>query len=155
MEKIASFCVNHHNLVPGVYVSRRDYKENIVVTTFDLRVTKPNLEPAMDTAAIHTVEHLVATYLRNSEQKNDVIYFGPMGCKTGFYLVMFGELEPESILELVKEAFRFVAQFKGEIPGATPRDCGNYSLQNLDMAHYYAEKYLQDLEVNPSFVYKE
>lgn len=155
MEKIASFCVNHHKLVPGIYVSRRDYKAEVVVTTFDLRVTRPNLEPAMDTAAIHTVEHLVATYLRNSSQKEEVIYFGPMGCKTGFYLVMFGELEPRDILELIEDAFAFVAQYQGEIPGATPRDCGNYSLQNLDMAHYYAKKYLQDLENHFSFEYEE
>lgn len=155
MDKIASFCVNHLVLVPGIYVSRRDYKENVVVTTFDLRVTRPNLEPVMDTAAIHTIEHIVATYLRNSDQKDDVIYFGPMGCKTGFYLVMFGELESLEILELIKSAFAFVSEFKGEIPGATPRDCGNYSLQNMDMARYYAEKYLQDLNTNPSFNYAE
>lgn len=155
MEKIASFCVNHLNLVPGIYVSRRDYKENVVVTTFDLRITCPNLEPVMDTAAIHTMEHLVATYLRNSKEKEDVIYFGPMGCKTGFYLVMFGEIESIDILQLVKNAFSFVTQFEGEIPGATPRDCGNYSLQNMDMARYYAEKYLRNLEENPSFIYQD
>ncbi len=155
MEKIASFCVNHLTLTPGIYVSRRDYKKDVVVTTFDLRVTRPNLEPVMDTAAIHTIEHIVATYLRNSEEKDDVIYFGPMGCKTGFYLVMFGELESEDVLSLVKKAFEFTAKFEGEIPGATPRDCGNYSLQNMDMAHYYAEKYLKHLEENPSFIYQD
>lgn len=154
MEKIASFCVNHLKLVPGIYVSRRDEREGVVVTTLDLRVTTPNLEPVLDTGAIHTIEHIVATYLRNSEQKEDVIYFGPMGCKTGFYLVMFGLLEPTDVVNLVKAAFAFVANFEGEIPGATPRDCGNYSLQNMEMARYYAKKYVQDLEERPSFAYE-
>lgn len=153
MEKIASFCVNHLTLTPGVYVSRRDCSGDAVVTTFDLRLTTPNLEPSLDTAAIHTMEHLGATFLRNSARKEEVIYFGPMGCKTGFYLVMFGALEPEDILPLVKDTFAFVASYEGEIPGATPRDCGNYSLQNLDMAHYYGKNYVQILEENPPMVY--
>lgn len=155
MKKIASFCVNHLELKPGIYVSRRDNKEGVVITTFDLRFTHPNLEPVLDTGAIHTLEHIGATYLRNSVHSSDVIYFGPMGCKTGFYLIMFGELEPEDIVELVKETFSFAATFQGEIPGATPRDCGNYSLQNLDMANYYAKNYVEVLEKAPSFVYPE
>ncbi len=155
MEKIASFCVNHLTLKPGVYVSRRDARDGVDVTTFDLRLTTPNLEPALDTAAIHTIEHIGATYLRNSKDKDEVIYFGPMGCKTGFYLVMFGELNPQDILELIIDAFQFVSEFQGEIPGATSRDCGNYSLQNLDMAHYYAKYYLKSLQEKPSFEYAE
>lgn len=155
MEKIASFCVNHLTLVPGIYVSRRDKKDGMVITTFDLRVTTPNLEPVLDSGAIHTMEHIMATYLRNSEQKDEVIYFGPMGCKTGFYLVMFGELEPEDILELVKDSFSFMSEFEGEIPGATPRDCGNYTLQNLDMAKYYSKKYKKALEEKPCFIYAD
>lgn len=153
MEKIASFCVNHLNLKPGIYVSRRDQRGDVVVTTFDLRLTTPNLEPVLDTAAIHTMEHLGATYLRNSQRSDEVIYFGPMGCKTGFYLVMFGELQPEDVLALVQETFAFVGDFQGDIPGATPRDCGNYSLQNPDMARYYGKKYAQLLGENPGLVY--
>ncbi len=155
MKKIDSFCVNHLVLTPGLYVSRRDEKNGTVITTFDLRVTQPNLEPAMDTAAIHTMEHIGATYLRNSSASSEVIYFGPMGCKTGFYLVMFGALEPQDVLALVQDTFGFIASFSGEIPGATPRDCGNYSLQNLDMAHYYAKKYTAALQSATSFVYSE
>lgn len=153
MEKIASFCVNHLNLLPGVYVSRRDCRNDTVITTFDLRMTPPNLAPPLDTAAIHTMEHLGATFLRNSPQKNDIICFGPMGCKTGFYLVMFGALDPADILSLLQETFSFIANFEGDIPGATPRDCGNYSLQNLDMAHYYGAHYLHVLQNHPPMEY--
>ncbi len=153
MKKIDSFCVNHLVLVPGLYVSRKDHRDGIAVTTFDLRVTQPNLEPSMDTAAMHSMEHLGATYLRNSSHSDDIVYFGPMGCKTGFYLVMFGDLTPQDVLDLVKETFQFMAEFDGEIPGATPRDCGNYSLQNPDMARFYAKKYLTELETRQSFVY--
>ncbi len=153
MEKIASFCVDHLTLTPGIYVSRRDARGDTVVTTFDLRLTAPNVEPVLDTAAIHTMEHIGATYLRNSPQKDDVIYVGPMGCKTGFYLVMFGELNSEDVLELVKDTFQFIGDFQGEIPGATPRDCGNYSLQNLDMANYYGKKYAYVLATTPGLTY--
>ncbi len=153
MKKIDSFCVNHLVLVPGLYVSRRDHRDNLTITTFDLRVTQPNEEPCLDTAAIHTMEHLGATYLRNSSRSDDIVYFGPMGCKTGFYLVMFGDLQPQDVLPLVKETFAFMAEYEGEIPGATPRDCGNYSLQNPDMARFYAKKYLVELETRQSFVY--
>ncbi len=154
MEKIASFCVNHLTLKPGVYVSRKDKKDGMTVTTFDLRLTQPNLEPVLDAGAIHTIEHIGATYLRNSSQKNNVIYFGPMGCKTGFYLVMFGDLESKDILELVKGTFAFIASYEGEIPGVSPRDCGNYTLQNKEMAQYYAKKYVEKLENNPSLIYE-
>ncbi len=153
MEKIPSFCVNHLNLNEGIYLSRKDEKNGVTVTTFDLRMTKPNREPVMDSGAIHSIEHICATFMRNSEQKNDVIYFGPMGCKTGFYLVMFGDLKPIDVLDLVKNSFSFVASFEGEIPGANPKDCGNYSLQNIEMAKYYAKKYLNALENEPNFEY--
>ncbi|MFI3325612.1 MAG: S-ribosylhomocysteine lyase [Clostridia bacterium] len=155
MDKIASFCVNHLTLTSGIYVSRKDTRSDTVVTTFDLRLTAPNIEPVLDTAAIHTMEHIGATFLRNSAQKNDVIYFGPMGCKTGFYLVMFGDLKPEDVVDLVKKTFEFIGNFKGEIPGATARDCGNYSLQNLDMANYYGKKYYETLKTKPCFTYPD
>ncbi len=155
MEKIASFCLNHLNLVSGLYKSRQDCQNGTVVTTFDLRITQPNAEPCMDTAAMHSMEHLGATYLRNCPSKDEVIYFGPMGCKTGFYLVMFGDKTAEDVLALVRDTFDFIANYQGEIPGATPRDCGNYSLQNLDMSHFYAKKYLAALAENPSLVYPE
>ncbi len=155
MKKIESFCVNHISLFPGIYVSRKDKRDNVCVTTFDLRITKPNDEPALDTAAMHTMEHLGATFLRNSEKKEDVVYFGPMGCKTGFYLLMFGDLSSAEILDIVKETFEFISTFEGEIPGATPRDCGNYSLQNIDMAKYYAKKYLTTLNNNPPLEYMD
>ncbi len=154
MKKIASFTVDHTFLLPGLYVSRRDKKNETNVTTFDIRVTQPNEEPAMDTAAIHTMEHIGATYLRNSKATEDIIYFGPMGCKTGFYLVMFGEYISADVLTLVQDMFRYIAQFDGEIPGAKPSECGNYSLQNIDMARFYAKKYLADLEKYQSFTYK-
>ncbi len=154
MKKIESFTVDHTMLLPGLYVSRRDKKENVSVTTFDIRVTQPNEEPAMDTAAIHTMEHIGATFLRNSKRSEEVIYFGPMGCKTGFYLVMFGELVSVDVLDIVREMFAFIVSFEGEIPGAKPSECGNYSLQNVDMAKFYARKYLADLEKYKAFAYK-
>ncbi len=155
MEKIASFCVDHLNLKPGVYVSRKDKKEGMTVTTFDLRLTHPNLEPVLDAGAIHTIEHIGATFMRNSTQKDDVIYFGPMGCKTGFYLVMFGDLESKDVLELAKGTFEFIANYEDEIPGVSPRDCGNYTLQNKEMAKYYAKKYVEVLLDNPPLVYMD
>ena len=149
MEKIASFTVNHLDLLTGVYVSRRDHIGAETVTTFDLRMTRPNAEPVMDTAAIHAIEHLGATYLRNNpEWKDRVVYFGPMGCRTGFYLILAGELESEDVWALVGETMRFVAAYEGEIPGAAAKDCGNYLDLNLPMAKYHARKYVTEaLEV--------
>ena len=154
MEKIESFRVDHTRLFPGLYVSRRDGGDEKPVTTFDLRITRPNEGPVMDMPAIHTMEHLGATFLRNSEQKEDIIYFGPMGCRTGFYLVMFGKLSAEDVLPLVRRAFAFIAEFEGDIPGASAVECGNYQEQNLNMAHYYAKKYLSALE-NPCLHYPD
>ena len=147
MEKIASFTVDHLKLQPGIYVSRRDRIGAETVTTFDLRMTSPNEEPVMNTAEVHTIEHLGATWLRNDLQwKDRVIYFGPMGCRTGFYLLLAGELESRDIAQLVTEMFRFIRDFQGEVPGAAAKDCGNYLDMNLPMANFVAEKYLQVLE---------
>ena len=154
MEKIASFRVDHTRLLPGLYVSRRDGGEESPVTTFDLRFTRPNLEPVMDTPAVHTLEHLGATYLRSGPEKDRIIYFGPMGCRTGFYLVMFGRLEAEDALPLVRDMLGFILAFEGPIPGASPEECGNYQDQNLDMAKYYARRYLAALET-PQLRYPE
>lgn len=154
MEKIESFRVDHLTLEPGLYVSRRDTKNGVSVTTFDMRITAPNREPVVDMPALHTIEHLCATYLRNSERKDDIVYFGPMGCRTGCYIVMFGELSPEDILPLVNGMCDFVAEFEGEIPGARPEECGNYSEQNLNMAKYYIKKYKTALNENRNFCYK-
>lgn len=155
MEKIESFKVDHGCLFPGLYVSRKDQKNGVVVTTFDIRLTKPNIEPCLESSAIHTIEHIVATVLRNGKSSQDIVYFGPMGCKTGFYLVMFGDLAVEDVIELVKDAFSSVAKWKGEIPGATRRECGNYLLQNLEVAKFYAKRYLKDLKKYRSFSYKQ
>lgn len=155
MDKIASFSVNHTDLYPGLYVSRRDKKENCVVTTFDMRFTAPNREPVMDMPAIHTIEHLGATYLRNCNRKEDIVYFGPMGCRTGFYLVMFGELESEEICSLIIDMCDFIIGFEGDIPGAKPEECGNYSEQNLNMAKYYIRRYKSNIENNKRFVYPQ
>ena len=147
MEKIASFTVDHIRLRPGVYVSRRDRVGKEVVTTFDLRMTSPNEEPVMNTAEVHTIEHLGATFLRNHpDWKERVIYFGPMGCRTGFYLLLAGEWSSRDILPLMVELYRFIRDFRGEVPGASPRDCGNYLDMNLGMANYLAERYLAVLE---------
>ena len=144
MEQIASFTVNHMRLLPGIYVSRKDSTGHDVVTTFDIRMTRPNFEPVMNTAEIHTLEHLGATFLRNHEEWSDkIIYFGPMGCRTGFYLLLAGDYESEDIISLLREMFEFVCHFEGEIPGAAPEACGNYLDQNLPMAKYLAEKYLE------------
>ncbi len=143
MEKIASFTINHIALEPGVYVSRKDHIGKETVTTFDLRITSPNDEPVMNTAEVHTIEHLGATYLRNEPDWQDkIVYFGPMGCRTGFYLILAGDLESKDIVGLVTSMFEFVRDFEGEIPGASPRDCGNYLDMNLNMAHYIAKQYL-------------
>ena len=156
MEKIASFQVNHLTLVPGVYVSRRDKVGSETLTTFDLRMTRPNKEPVMNTAEVHTLEHLGATFLRNHPVwKDRVIYFGPMGCRTGCYLVMFGNLDSEDIYDLVMDLCDFIIGFKGEIPGAAPEQCGNYQEQNLDMAKYYIRKYRDSLKKDRNLVYPE
>lgn len=145
MEKIASFTVNHLILEPGVYVSRRDRVNQEVLTTFDVRMTAPNKEPVMNTAEVHTLEHLGATFLRNDpEYRDDVIYWGPMGCRTGFYLILAGEKEPEDIIDLMKRLYRFMADFEGEVPGACARDCGNYLDMNLPMAKLLAERFLKE-----------
>ncbi len=147
MEKIASFTIDHIKLLPGLYVSRKDRIGSETVTTFDLRLTKPNDEPVMNTAEVHTVEHLAATFLRNDPQwKDHVIYFGPMGCRTGFYLLMAGDLSGAQVLPLVLECFRFIRDFRGEVPGTSARDCGNYLDMNLPMANYWAGRYAALLE---------
>ncbi len=153
MKRIESFTIDHLNLFPGLYVSRRDKKDGCTLTTFDLRMTAPNREPVMDTPAIHTIEHLAATYLRNSSAKEDIVYFVPMGGRTGCYLVMFGELEPETVVDLVLAMCDFIIGYEGEIPGATPEQCGNYSEQNLNMAKYYVRRYRTELLENRRFVY--
>ena len=142
MEKITSFTVDHIRLQPGLYVSRLDKVGAETVTTFDLRLTSPNDEPVMNTAEIHTIEHLAATYLRNDPVwKDKVLYFGPMGCRTGFYLLLAGAYTSRDVLELVMDCFQFIADFDGEIPGASARDCGNYLDMNLPMAKYWGRKY--------------
>ena len=147
MNKIASFTVNHLDLLTGVYVSRKDYIGDVCLTTFDLRFTRPNEEPPMDTPGIHSIEHLVATFLRNhAEWAEKTIYFGPMGCRTGCYLLLKGRLEPKDILDLIKRLWKFISTFEGEIPGAAAKDCGNYLDQNLPMARYEAKKYLEKME---------
>ncbi len=154
MERIASFTIDHLNLFPGLYVSRIDKYENISVTSFDLRITAPNREPVIDMPALHTIEHLGATYLRNCEIKDSVVYFGPMGCRTGCYLVLFGEKTPEDIFPTILDLCDFIINFEGEIPGASPRECGNYSEQNLSMAKFYIKKYKNELSENKRFEYK-
>ncbi len=154
MNKIESFKINHLTLEAGLYVSRRDKKGECVVTTFDLRITAPNREPVIDVPALHTIEHLCATFLRNSAQKDDIVYFGPMGCRTGCYLVMFGDLTSQDVYDLVVDMCDFVLGFEGDIPGASPIECGNYSEQNLAMAKYYIGKYKKALTENKNFEYK-
>ena len=146
MQKIASFTVNHLALLPGVYVSRRDRAGDSVVTTFDIRMTRPNFEPVMNTAEVHTIEHLGATFLRNHPVWADkTIYFGPMGCRTGFYLLLSGEYESKDIIPLMKELFAFIRDFSGEVPGARARDCGNYMDMNLPMANYLARRFYDEV----------
>ncbi len=146
METIASFTVDHLKLLPGVYVSRKDCTGNDIVTTFDIRMTRPNFEPVMNTAEIHALEHLGATFLRNHDTMSDkIVYFGPMGCRTGFYLILAGEYESVDVVPLLKEMFSFVKDYEGEIPGASPVECGNYLDLNLPMAKYLAEKYLTEV----------
>ena len=147
MEKITSFTIDHLKLQPGVYVSRKDRVGEETITTFDLRFTSPNEEPVMNTAEMHTIEHLAATYLRNEPNwQSTVIYFGPMGCRTGFYLLLAGDHSPEAILPLLLGCFRFIRDFEGEVPGASAKDCGNYLDMNLPMAKYLAARYTELLE---------
>lgn len=155
MEKIASFTINHLTLLPGLYVSRKDCQRDTVITTFDMRITRPNFEPVIDMPALHTIEHLGATYLRNCSRKDEVVYFGPMGCRTGCYIVMFGDLKSEDIYELVCDMCDFIIGFEGDIPGAKPEECGNYSEQNLNMAKWYITKYKKQLTENKNFVYPQ
>lgn len=146
MEKIASFTIDHIRLKPGIYVSRKDRLGAETVTTFDLRMTSPNDEPVMNTAEVHTIEHLAATFLRNHPQwKDKTIYFGPMGCRTGFYLLLAGDLQSRDIVPLMQEMFTFIRDFEGPVPGASARDCGNYLDMNLPMAKYLAKGYLENV----------
>lgn len=146
MEKIASFTIDHNKLQPGVYVSRKDHIGAEVVTTFDIRMTSPNEEPVMNTAEIHTIEHLGATFLRNHMQwKDKVVYFGPMGCRTGFYLLLAGDLESRDIVGLMLEMYKFMSEFEGDVPGADHKDCGNYLDMNLGMAKYLSKKFLDNV----------
>ena len=158
MEKIASFTIDHIKLQPGLYVSRKDYIGTETVTTFDLRITSPNEEPVMDTGSIHAMEHLGATYLRNNELWKDmVLYFGPMGCRTGFYLLLAGDLSSDAILPLVTGCFKFIWEFEGEVPGATAKDCGNYTDMDLPIAKLWAKRYYELLREIPEdrLVYPE
>ena len=146
MNKITSFTIDHIRLIPGIYVSRKDSVNGHIITTFDIRMTSPNDEPVMNTAEIHTIEHLGATFLRNHEEyKDKTLYFGPMGCRTGFYLLLAGEYTSKDIVPLMIEMFTFIRDFEGDVPGAAPKDCGNYLDMNLGMAKYLANKYLDEV----------
>ena len=146
MKKIPSFTVDHIRLLRGIYVSRKDTVGSEIVTTFDIRMKEPNREPALSPSAIHTMEHLAATFLRNhAEWADKIIYWGPMGCLTGNYLVVKGDLTSADILSLMIETFRFIADYEGEIPGASAKDCGNYLMMNLPMAKWEAAKYLHEV----------
>ena len=152
MKKITSFTIDHIKLVPGVYVSRKDTVGAETITTFDIRMTSPNDEPVMNTAEMHTIEHLAATFLRNHKEFGPkIIYFGPMGCRTGFYLLLAGDYDSKDIIDLLKEMFVFIADFEGEVPGASAKDCGNYLDMNLPMAKYLAKKYLDEVLEDISF----
>ncbi|MCI8307919.1 MAG: S-ribosylhomocysteine lyase [Lachnospiraceae bacterium] len=146
METITSFTIDHMKLLPGLYVSRKDTVSSNVLTTFDIRVTRPNFEPVMNTAEIHTIEHLAATYLRNHKEFGEkIVYFGPMGCRTGFYLILAGDYESRDIVELIQELFIFIRDFDGDVPGAAPEECGNYLDMNLNMAKYIASNYYENV----------
>lgn len=147
MEQIESFKVDHRFLKPGVYLSREDMQvvEGTVVRTWDLRFTEPNKEPVMDTAAVHAIEHLAATFFRN-EYLAETIYFGPMGCRTGFYLITWGVLEDDFVVDAVKDCMRFILNFEGEIPGSTPEECGNWHDSDLNMAKFYVGRFMKVLE---------
>lgn len=149
MEKITSFTIDHLKLVPGLYVSRKDFAGEQVITTFDIRMTNPNEEPVMNTAEVHTIEHLGATFLRNHrDYASKTLYFGPMGCRTGFYLLLVCDYESKDIVPLMKEMFAFIADFNGDVPGAAAKDCGNYLDMNLPMANYMAKRYLTEVLEN-------
>lgn len=149
MEKIASFTIDHTRLYPGLYVSRKDNVGGNILTTFDIRMTRPNFEPVMNTAEIHTIEHLAATFLRNHKLYGEkIIYFGPMGCRTGFYLILAGDYESKDIIDLMIELFTFMSGFDDAVPGASARDCGNYLDMNLPMARYISNKFLQNVLLN-------
>lgn len=151
MEKIPSFTINHERLLRGIYVSRKDSVGGETVTTFDIRMKEPNREPVLHNGAIHTIEHLAATFLRNDEEwKDRVVYWGPMGCLTGNYLLLKGDLDSRDIVDLMCRTFRFIADYEGDIPGASPRDCGNWLMQDLPMARYEARKYLEEVLANIS-----
>lgn len=146
MEKITSFTIDHIKLQPGIYVSRKDKAGDTTVTTFDLRMTSPNEEPVMNTAEVHTIEHLAATFLRNHPiYKEKILYFGPMGCRTGFYLLLIGDFSSRDIVDLMIEMYEFIRDFEGEVPGASAKDCGNYLDMNLPMAKWLADKYLKEV----------
>ena len=147
MKKIPSFTIDHNQLLPGIYVSHKDNVGNDVVTTFDIRMKAPNREPALHPGALHTIEHLAATYLRNNEEWQDrIVYWGPMGCLTGNYLLMKGDMKSEEIVKLMIDTFEFVANYDGVVPGTEPQDCGNYLLHDLPMARYEAKQYLKVLK---------
>lgn len=149
MEKITSFTINHLKLKPGVYVSRKDNVGENIVTTFDIRITRPNFEPVLNTAEIHAIEHLGATYLRNHKEfSKKTVYFGPMGCRTGFYLLLSGDYKSKDIIDLLIGLFEFIRDYEGDIPGAAAKDCGNYLDMNLPMAKYAANKYLNNVLLN-------
>lgn len=151
MEKIASFTIDHIKLKPGVYVSRKDVVSDQIITTFDLRMTSPNDEPVMNTAEVHTIEHLGATFLRNHKEfGTKTIYFGPMGCRTGFYLLLAGDYESKEIVPLITEMYTFIRDFHEEVPGASAKDCGNYLDMNLGMANWLAKRYLDEVLTNIS-----
>lgn len=151
MEKIASFTIDHIKLKPGVYVSRKDVVGDQIITTFDLRMTSPNDEPVMNTAEVHTIEHLGATFLRNHKEfGTKTIYFGPMGCRTGFYLLLAGDYESKEIVPLITEMYTFIRDFHDEVPGASAKDCGNYLDMNLGMANWLAKRYLDEVLTNIS-----
>ncbi len=146
MKKIPSFTVDHIKLLRGIYVSRKDNCGEEIITTFDLRMKVPNKEPVMNTAEIHTIEHIGATFLRNHPVwAEKTIYWGPMGCRTGFYVIFKGDLNSNDIVEIITEMFKFIADFEGEVPGASPKDCGNYLDLNLSMAKYEAKKYYDEV----------
>ena len=150
MEKIASFTVNHEKLKRGIFVSRKDKVGESFLTTFDIRMTEPNREPVMNTGEIHAIEHLGATYLRNrADVQDSIIYFGPMGCRTGFYLIVAGDVSSREIAPLIRDTFEFIADYTGEVPGADPVSCGNYIDINLPMAKFLAKKYLNEVLLDP------
>ena len=146
MDKIPSFTINHETLKRGIYVSRKDVIGDDTITTFDIRMKEPNREPALHPGALHTIEHLAATFLRNdAEWRNRIVYWGPMGCLTGNYLLLAGDYEPADIIDLMRRTFRFVSEYEGDIPGAAPQDCGNWLLHDLPMARWEAKKYLAEV----------